>query len=310
MPKEKEHQARERALRVLKLIVESPFFYTVSRLAKKFQIAESQIKRDLKSIREAGFEVTYDERYRYGCVADKPLEHLKSILVFSEREETQLTEALLELEKKGRAVEKLRNKLSRIYDVAKLHNTFDKHFLNKMDLLERAKKEKLVVILKDYPSTNSNTVSDRTVEPFDISAEEDILHTFDLERKAIRHFKISRISKIEFTEIAWAFETHHNIVKTDPFRIQDNQQVSVHLRLGVGARNELIERFPLTRGYLQPVAEDNANHYFDLICKCNHRFYGLKNFILGAFQDLTIYEPESLIAAIREDAENLLKKNF
>lgn len=38
-------------------------------------------------------------------------------------------------------------------------------------------------------STNSNTLSDRTIESFSLSEEEGVLHAFDLDRKETRPFQ-------------------------------------------------------------------------------------------------------------------------
>jgi predicted DNA-binding transcriptional regulator YafY len=242
--------------------------------------------------------------------ADKQYDSLRELLVFSSKEEDLLTTLLQEAAKKGKSVEKLQNKLARIYDVSKMHNTFDKNFLTKMDILEKARKEKRVVLLKDYPSSNSNTVRNRIIEAFHISAEEDIVHALDVEIKEIRHFRISRITKVDLTPQYWAHKGHHNIVATDPFRIQDNNQVKVHLRFRVGARNELLERFPLTRSHLRE-APEGGDGLYDLECRVNHRFYGLSHFVMGYYNDIVqIFEPESLIEYIQAEAEKMLHKKF
>ena len=310
MATEKEYTGRTRSLKILFTIVESQFTYTIKRLAERYEVDESTIRRDFEAFKAAGFDIEPDERFRYGLSAEKKYESLKSLLVFTPKEEETLTDALRNLQSQGKSVEKLQNKLSRIYDVSKMHNTFDKNFLTKMDKLEKAKTEKKVVLLKDYPSTNSNVVSTRTIEAFHISAEEDIVHAFDLDKKAIRHFRISRITKVEITPQIWSFENYHNIVATDPFRIQDNDQVKVHLRIKIGARNEILERFPLTRTYLKE-APEGGDGLYDLECRVNHRFFGLLNFIVGYHNDIiAIFEPESLIESVQGEARKLLEKKF
>lgn len=305
MASEREYTGRVRALRILRTIVESPYVYTVKRLAEIYEVDESQIKRDFEAFRTAHFELDRDERHRYALIADKPYEHLKALLVFTPKEEEILTEALQKLGATDKAVQKLQNKLSRVYDISKMHNTFDKNFLSKMDKLQKAQSEKKVIVLKDYPSTNSNTVQDRIVEAFHISAEDDIVHAFDIEKKGIRHFRISRITKLDITPQSWTFEGHHNIVATDPFRIQNNNQVKVHIRLKVGAKNELLERFPLSRSYIK----ESEEGIYDFECKVNSQYFGLTNFILGYHNDIIeIFEPESLSEHIKKEAQKMLEK--
>ncbi len=310
---EKEYTGRVRALKILFLIVQSPFRYTIKRLAQKYEVNESTIKRDFEAFKEAGFNVVYNEHYRYGLNVERQYDNLKELLVFSKKEEDTLMTALQQMGTENKTVEKLKKKFSRLYDASKMSNVFDKNFLSKMDLLEKAKTDKKVVTLKDYHSTNSSTVRDRTVEVFNISAEDDIIHAFDLEavnkKDSIRHFRISRVYKLNITTTGWANEASHQIQPTDCFRIHDNKQVSVHLRLKVGAYNQLLEQFPMARQWLKPTSE--TENMYDFQCKVNHQFFGLINFILGNYQNIeAIYEPQSLIERIEQEAKQLLAKKF
>ncbi len=133
--------------------------------------------------------------------------------------------------------------------------------------------------MHNYKSTNSNTHSDRHIEPFHVSPEEDILHAFDLDRDEIRHFRISRIERITQLDENWENEGKHNIIATDIFKIANKDQIKVHIRIKTGGYNELIERYPLSKGYLSPSA-DKEDEY-DLECMVNRNFYGLQNFLLG-----------------------------
>ena len=147
MASDKEYTGRQRSLRILFAIVENPYFYTLKRLAERYEVDESTIKRDFEAFKTAGFDLDFDERYRYALSAEKKYENLKSVLIFSQKEEDILNEALRQLGANNRDVEKLRLKMSRIYDVSKMHNTFDKNFLTKMDKLEKAVvRHKLTVI--------------------------------------------------------------------------------------------------------------------------------------------------------------------
>jgi predicted DNA-binding transcriptional regulator YafY len=69
------------------------------------------------------------------------------------------------------------------------------------------------------------------VEPFQVSVKEDILHAFEVEKKAIRHFRISRIERVELLDADWQYETQHYVTATDPFRIVNDDKVRVHIRL-------------------------------------------------------------------------------
>ncbi len=310
MPTEKEYTSRARTLRILRALSDKPFFYTKKKLMELYNVSEDTIKDDFSAIKECGIELSYDGRYRYGLVADKKNNLLQSMLIFTSREEDLLTNGLLQLGLENKEVAKLVRKMTRIYDVSKMHNTFDKVFLTKMDLLENAQKERKLVILKDYHSTNSSTVKNRRVEVFHISAEEDLIHAYDCDVKDIRHFRISRIHKVEIRhDTKWQHEGHHVIVATDPFRIQNNRQVKVHLRMRVGARNELLERFPLTRGHLKESPEGEEMVY-ELECHVNEKFFGLTNFLMGSYDNIVTVEPQSLVEHLKNEAQKLFNKDL
>jgi predicted DNA-binding transcriptional regulator YafY len=83
-----------RLLKVLRAMIERPFGYTKQDWAYEYNVHKDTIKKDIDDIRNAGFEVNYDSKYRYGIGQDKVLEHLKELLFFSENEQDFLLSAL------------------------------------------------------------------------------------------------------------------------------------------------------------------------------------------------------------------------
>ena len=293
MTKESEYGTKTRLLRIMRTIVDRPFAYTRKQLAREYNVHEDTIKGDFEAFRNGGFEMDIDKKGRYAFIADKPLKKLEALLYFTEQERILLHQAIDNLESTPEQLNRLKQKLYALYDYSKLgHEYLRKPYLNKIDILEEAKRDKRQVILVNYRSTNSNSVSSRTVEPFHIDLAEDTLQAFDPDKYGTRHFRISRISRVSLTDQKWSFEGHHNILRTDPFRIVNNNQVNIHLRLSVGACNELTERYPITKTYIMETEDPD---YFDFQCTVNDKFLGLSNFILGYFQlGIEVISPDSL----------------
>jgi predicted DNA-binding transcriptional regulator YafY len=307
MNKYNDNSPKNRLLGILKALLERPSHYTKNMFALKYNVSKDTISNDFDELRDAGFELSYDEKYRYAIVPSKLQGNLEELLFFTESDKNTLLEALKNTNAGYSKQKRIEEKLNTIYDVSKLGSSmFTNTFLKKVDLLEQANKEKRMVRLINYRSTNSSEVTDKLIEPFLVSVKEDILHAFSMERKDIRHFRISRIERIELTTDFWQNEEKHKILATDPFRIANNKQVQVHIKLAVGGYNELVERFPLTQAYLQPSA-NKANEY-DFECKVNEAFLGLTNFILGYHGHIVeIIEPDNLREHIRE---HIKKINF
>lgn len=301
---EKEYGTKLRLLRVMRALLENPKHYTKRQLAELYQVTPDTITNDFEALTSAGFVVEYDEKYRYYFVEEKPFTQLKDLLHFSEEDQAVLYRAIDQVTDSSKRGQRLKKKLASLYDYRRLgHAYLRKPYLTKVDLLMQGKNERRQVILRDYSSSNSNEVRDRLVEPFHPSPPDDTLQAFDVDKQELRHFRISRITRVEMTDTPWQFEGHHNIMLTDPFRIVDSNQVMVHLRLRVGAKNELVERFPLTQSYIQEAAEEGI---YDFQCMVNHRFLGLTNFILGFHHQLVeVLGPESLLDHLQEEVEKM-----
>jgi predicted DNA-binding transcriptional regulator YafY len=300
MPRETEYGTRARLIRVLLAILEYPNGYTKQQLADRYGVSTDTISGDFRAIETAGFVLEKDERHRYAFKTDKPLRQLKDLLHFSAEDQVALHQAIDNLPVSSERARQLKAKLGSLYDFRRLgHAYLRKPHLTKVDLLMQAKTEKCQVYLIDYRSSNSNAISTRLVEPFHISPADDTLQAFDVDKHTLRHFRITRFTRVQLTDLPWKHEGHHNIMHIDPFRIVDNNQVTVHLRLGVGAYNELVERYPLTRSHIEETDDPNI---FDFQCAVNHRFFGLSNFILGFHhQHIEVLEPESLKAHLRDE---------
>lgn len=304
MPKEKEYGTRSRLMRLLRAILERPYGYTKQQLADIYGVCKDTISGDFEAFETGGFLLDKDEKNRYALKVDKPLKQLKDLLHFSEEDQALLHQAIDNLPAGTERQQNLKNKLNALYDFRRLgHSYLRKPHLAKVDLLLQAQAEKRQVRLIGYRSSNSNTISDRLVETFHVSPPDDTLQAFDVDKHILRHFRISRITRVQLTDISWQYEGHHNIMRTDPFRIVNNDQVMIHLRLGVGAYNELVERYPLTKSYLEETEDPNV---FDFQCMVNRNFFGLTNFILGFHhQIIEVVAPDELREHLRREAEGM-----
>jgi len=306
MSKEKEYGTKQRLLRILFAIVENPKGYTKKRLADLYADGkESTIKHDFQAFKNAGLQLDFEKKnYCYYFKEEQKYKQLKDLLHFSEEDQAMINLIIDRIDTNGKRGQRLKKKLASLYDYKRLgHAYLRKPYLTRVDLLLQAKADRQQVILRDYRSSNKNKISDRLVEGFHVSPPDDTLQAYCVHSKGLRHFRISRISRVQLTRTPWAFEGHHTIMRTDPFRIVQNQQVMVHLRLKVGAYNELIERFPLTKSY---ITESEEEDIFDFQCMVNYKFLGLTNFILGYYHQLVeVLEPDSLLDHLRDTVEKM-----
>jgi predicted DNA-binding transcriptional regulator YafY len=199
----------------------------------------------------------------------------------------------------------LQSKIEGLYDFQQLGLRQLRHpAIEKINRLESAKVGKKQVRLVRYRS-NSNVIKDRVVEPFLINPELDTLQAYDYTREEARHFRLSRIERVEILTEVWQYENRHMPRSTDVFRIADNKQLTVKLRLNVQAYNVLLETYPMAASYTEPDAEENR---FIFQAKVNAGFLGIANFIMGYAEDVEILAPEALRLHIGEKAAAILRK--
>lgn len=299
-----EDRTKVRLLRIMRALIERPKYYTKKHLAALYSVDPDTISNDFEALRSADFNLKADEKYRYYFAEEKPYSHLKNLLLFSDKDLQILYQAIDKIGVYDESGQRLKRKLASLYDYHQLgHAYLRRPYLTVVDLLMQGKNERRQVILREYRSSNSNEVRDRLVEPFHPSPPDDTLQAFDVEKRKLRHFRISRITRVQLTNTPWQYEGHHNILLTDVFRIVDSNQVMVHLRIKEGARNELIERFPNTVTYIKEAPEEGI---YDFQCMVNHKFLGLSNFILGYYHQLVeVLSPESLIEHLREEVKKM-----
>lgn len=85
------------------------------------------------------------------------------------------------------------------------------------EIIRKAIKEKRQVVFYGYYSANSNVIGDRHVEPYEFVCNGDAILCYDTDKKAVRQFKLSRISDIRVTKESWKNEEKHAAAKTDIF---------------------------------------------------------------------------------------------
>lgn len=296
---------RHRALIVLKSILENQFQYTSQKLATLNNVSKDTIWEDINCIKNAGYEIELDTKYRYGIIHNKPYEHLRQLLFISENEFEIIKTALSGSNSSKNIIDKTLKKLENIYDYTKYGSqTITRVYLNKINLLEKAIKEKQKVKLINYKSTNSGLISDRFLEVFHVSPKEDTLQAFDLKHNENRVFKISRFENVFQINEDWENEGKHNLQHFDIFGIANKNLKKIHVIFDIAAFNALVDHYPISRAYISPTADEP--NIFELECSVNEDFLGLTNFILGNYAHIIeIVEPQELIECLNDKIKNI-----
>ncbi len=299
---------RERCIRVLLRVLANPYRYTLGELTRYFyQQTTEGIKEDLQNLRNAGLQIDIKIRdgHRYAVLPHEGFRELTYLQPLSDEDRAGIGRALTYLSEKDRLY--LERKLDSLYDFQKLGlRALRRPALDRIDKLGAAIKQKQPVILEQYRS-NSGSIRDRQVEPYYVDVELDTLQAYDLEEKRSKHFLLSRIERVKMLDQSWQWEADHRFQKTDVFRIANNRQVLVQLKLDVYAYNALVGAYPKALSEIEPGSAPLTYEFQSMV---NEDFIGLTNFILGnaAMSRIEIIAPTVLSNKIAALASSIEKK--
>ena len=290
-------------LRLMKLMTAN-VNYTVNDLAERLGTTYRSIYRYIDTFKDAGFVVQKLEGgiYKLG----KESRYFKDIsqLVHFTDEEAHIVNQLIEgLDDTNTLKQNLRRKLTSVYNCTSMATSIVKgRNATNVNMLLEAMEMRRQVKLRDYASSHTGVVRDRVVEPFGFTTNYVQLWCYEPESGMNKLFKISRIGAVVMLDEEWQHADNHAEGYIDIFRMTGFEQHRVQLRLGLLARNLLIEEYPLAERDITPL--DDGCWLLDTKV-CN--FVGIGRFVMGLAEDIEVLTP-AFDAYIKETLERIYSR--
>ncbi len=241
---------QRKILRVLQFIsyLEQRPPKAVNQLAEMLETTERTVYRYLDLIRECGFDLQRDKYTRFFIHNDTA-----QGIRFSTEEAEYLKQLVLTSGKRNKLKDAVLSKIYLASDV----NIVAGHLVNSkngriVERLAQAIADKEQVILKRYHSINSETISDRLVEPFGFTDNYHTVMAYEIESQKNKTYNLDRITAVEFTNKAFAFEEKHEQQIPDAFGFSfTGEQHNIELELSLKAYLLLKDEYPLTIPYIK-----------------------------------------------------------
>ena len=293
----------ERQLQLMLLLTQNQR-YTIQDLMEKLEMSQRSIYRYLEFFKDFGFQV---ERKNGIYRLDKSSDYFHKIteLIHFSDDEAQILKTVLEgIPQKTVAVKQLLHKLSRIYNL-ELNSDYglDEKFSQNQKALYKAIQEKRQVLLKDYSSGHSQTVSDRLIEPFDVMSAGTEIRAYEISSSTNKTFKITRMGEVILQPDLWGHVLAHKKVYRDTFNFSGEDLFPVKLRLTRTAVNLLKEEFFLQADEL---VQEDTDHWIYTTQVCS--FVGVGRFVMGLLGDVEILESPALRDYIRQKIAAWMEK--
>lgn len=238
----------------------------------------------LQSLDEVGFRVIH-EGHTYALDPRSPLlRRLADAVTLSHDEAMTVAALLARAAMDSPEMSLLHRKFVRFY---KLDDDADaalrRRTLENVARLELALEGQRVVILHDYSSPHSGTVSDRMIEPFCFLGGREDIRGYELRSKTNKTFKLSRIGGVEVIDTPWFHADRHREVFTDLFMFSGEERHPVRLRLGRLAHHLMLEEYPLSAEVMR---QEDDDHW--LLSADVASYLGIGRFVLGLYEDIEV----------------------
>ena len=279
----------ERMLRLMKMLTANTL-YTVDDVAERLGMSRRTVYRYIDTFREAGFVIKKSgNRIRL----DKESPHFKDIsqlVHFTEEEAAILKRAIESIDDTNMLKQNLKRKLYSVYDNKILADIVVRgDNATTVRRLIEAIEQRRQVVLRDYRSAHGGAVRDRRVEPFAFTANYVQAWCYDTESDSCKLFKLSRIGSVALLDDEWRNADRHVEGFIDIFRMNGDRRRPVRLRLGLMARNLLIEEYPLAEKHLTAAGERRWILDTEVA-----DYAGVARFVAGLLDDIEIVDTPEL----------------
>lgn len=291
---------QQKILRVFKLInlLRGNIGKPVHKLAESLQTDPRTIYRYFKLLEALGFEIEKKHsKFRIVDRVENPTEYAYG--TFSEEEILFMNELVNKSSHKNLLKDSILQKINIRSDFRQsVNQLFNANLGIFVDLISRAIKEQNQVILSDYYSLSSDSVSDRLVEPVAFNNNFDSIYALEVESKEMKMFKIERIGEVLLTSKPFKYQALHQPLEQGLFGFTGKNQFPVHLKLSKKAYQLMMEEFPDAKPFTYT---KNRNQYF--FEGKIPQLPGLARFILGLPGEIKVLEGEELKSYLTEQLD-------
>lgn len=247
------------------------------------------VMRDFASL---GLTVNHQGR-TYALDPQSPLlAGLATSVNLSHEEASYISALLTEAAQKSPEAGLLQRKLAHYYHLNTDEDARQRQrVLDNAMQLDRAIELQRVVILHNYSSPHSDSVSDRVVEPFLFLGGREDIRAYELKSGQNKTFKLSRIGSVEMVDTPWFHTEKHREVFTDIFMFSGEERHSVDLVLDRLAHHLLIEECPLSANDMHQLDDEHWELRTDVVS-----YLGIGRFVLGLYSNIQILSDDGLKA--------------
>lgn len=254
--------------------------------------SERTAYRYIDLLKELGFNIEKDINGRFTIV------NTDIQIPFTEAEVDFLKKTLSNSAKSNKLAKSVLEKIDVKHEAdANSENLYNAHISKVIELISIAMAENKQIKIIAYFSANSETISDRIIEPVCFTDNYQSLSAFEISSKKNKYFNIERIGDVEILAEPIKHQNEHEFYKPDVFGFQGkNLDKEIEIQLSLRAYLMLRDDYPMCIPYMK---EDGANHRYKL--KVNvQSFKAPARFVNGLKSEINVIGSKAFIAYLKK----------
>lgn len=263
--------------------------WTVEQICQKLHIQKRNLYYYLDFFRGADFNIVKHGAYYSISRDSKFISRLCDIVKFSEDEIMLIKRLLDESDNSNMLVRSLKQKLMRFYDFNIIgdEQLRLRHAKIVSTMYEAIRSQQMVVI-HNYSSAHSGSVTDRIIEPFLLMNGNRDIRAYEIKSKMNKTFRLSRMESVTLLDEKWLCRSEHRQIYTDIFNFASEDLIPVTLRLDQLSHNVLVEEFPLAE---KDITSDGEHWLYNShVCSLK----GIGRFVIGLYDHIEIINSPEL----------------
>ncbi len=261
--------------------------------------SERTVYRYLDLLKDLGFNIEKDNNNKMFISVSSDTD----LIPFTPQEAEYLKKLILSSGKENQLAQSVLQKVQQSSEIQLgADSLFKAHLAKIVEQISVAIIEGKQLLIKGYSSANSQSISDRLVEPTCFTDNYDSVSAFEIKTQLNKYFNIERMASVEVLETPMKHEAQHEFYKPDIFGFQGkSMNKEIELELSMRAYLLLKEEFPMSASFIKPVPE-TGKYYF----KANvQSFQAPGRFVLGFLEEVQVLGSKEFIRFIQK----VIKKN-
>jgi proteasome accessory factor C len=262
--------------------------------------SERTVYRYLDMLKDLGFKIERDSGNRIWIATNGN----SDVIPFTDQEADYLEKLIKTTGKSTKIAESVLQKIRLSSELQSGANLlFKAHLGHIVEQISIAIIEGRQLLIKNYTSANSQTVSDRIVEPMCFTDDYESVSAFEVKTKQNKYFNIERMAEVEVLDSKMKYESFHEFYKPDIFGFQGKSlNKEIEIQMSMRASIVLKEEYPMSIPYIKHIPDTNL---YSFIAKVQS-FQAPGRFVLGFLEDVKVVGSKDFIRYINR----IIKKNI